>query len=87
MRMLESATEELATALTYVRHKPMSGNPLADALHLAIASHHGCDVLVTWNYHHLANPNKLDRISKLNEEMGLCVPRIVAPEQPIESGP
>ena len=81
MRMLDSGAAELATALTYVRHKLMPGNPLADALHLAIASHHYCDVLVTWNYHHLANPNKLDRISRLNEEMGLSVPRILAPEQ------
>jgi predicted nucleic acid-binding protein len=80
LRVLKSGTAELTTALTYVRHKVMPGNPLADALHLAIASHHRCDVLVTWNYHHLANLNKLDRIRRLNEELGLSVPRIVTPE-------
>lgn len=84
LRLLESGTPELATAVTYVRHKIMPVNPLADALHLAIASHHECDVLVTWNYHHLANPNKLDRISRLNEEMGLSVPRILTPKQLLE---
>lgn len=67
-----------------MRHKVMPGNPLADALHLAIASHLQCDVLVTWNYHHLANANKLDRIATLNEEMGLSVPRILDPEQLME---
>jgi hypothetical protein len=66
LRRLRSGPAELTTALTYMRLKVMPGNPLADALHLAIASHHQCDVLVTWNYQHLANPNKLDRIRKLN---------------------
>jgi predicted nucleic acid-binding protein len=63
----------------------MPGNPLADALHLAIASHRRCDILITWNYHHLANPNKLDRIIKLNEEMGISVPRILTPKQLLEN--
>jgi predicted nucleic acid-binding protein len=86
LRRLRSGPAELATALAYMRHKVMPGNPLADALHLAIASHHRCDVLVTWNYHHLANPNKLDRIRKLNAEMGLSLPRILTPEQLLEGG-
>ncbi|HEX6371244.1 MAG TPA: PIN domain-containing protein [Longimicrobium sp.] len=79
LHVIDSGTAELTTALTYVRLKVMPGNPLADALHLAIASHHRCDVLLTWNYHHLANPNKLYRIKKLNEELGLFVPRILSP--------
>jgi len=86
LRRLRSGPAELATALAYMRHKVMPGNPLADALHLAIASHHQCDVLVTWNYHHLANPNKLDRIRKLNAEMGLSLPRILTPKQLLEGG-
>jgi hypothetical protein len=45
---------------------------------------HECDFLVTWNYHHLANPNKLDRIRKLNMELGLSVPRILTLEQLLE---
>jgi predicted nucleic acid-binding protein len=85
LRLIRSGTVELATALAYVRHRLMPGNPLADALHLAIASHRRFDVLVTWNYHHLANPNKLDRIIKLNEEMGISVPRILTPKQLLEN--
>jgi predicted nucleic acid-binding protein len=84
LRRLRSGPAELTTALIYVRHKVMPGNPLGDALHLAIASHHQCDVLLTWNYHHLANPNKLDRIRKLNAGMGLSLPRILDPEQLME---
>ncbi len=39
---------------------------------------------MTWNYHHLANPNKLDRIRKLNMELRISVPRILTPEQLLE---
>jgi predicted nucleic acid-binding protein len=86
LRRLRSGWAELTTALIYMRHKVMPANPLADALHLAIASHHRCDVLVTWNYHHLANPYKLDRIRKLNAAMGLSLPRILTPKHLLEGG-
>ena len=66
-------------AATYIRHRLMPMDPEGDALHLAMASYHRCDALATWNFHHLANPNKLDRIKKLNEELGLSVPRILSP--------
>jgi predicted nucleic acid-binding protein len=67
------------TVAVYLQHKIMPRDPEGDAMHLALASHYGCDVLVTWNFHHLANPNKLDRIRRLNEDLGLAVPRILSP--------
>lgn len=39
-----------------------------------------------WNYHHLANPTKLDRIRRLNEELGISVPRILTPQDLMEEG-
>jgi predicted nucleic acid-binding protein len=42
---------------TYIQHKVMPANPAGDALHLALASYHKCDFLVTWNCEHLANAN------------------------------
>jgi len=73
-------------AALYVRHQIMPADLEGDALHLALASYYDCDVLVTWNYHHLANPNKLDRIRKLNEALELFVPRILTPQQLLEEG-
>src|SRR5438105_4261472 len=40
---------------TYRSQKLMPKNPAGDALHLALASYHKCDFLVTWNCQHLAN--------------------------------
>jgi predicted nucleic acid-binding protein len=84
LKVLRSSAAIELTARTYIRHKLMPQDPEGDALHLALASHHRCGALVTWNYHHLANPNKLDRIIALNEELGLFVPRICTPKDLLE---
>jgi predicted nucleic acid-binding protein len=66
---------------TYLRHKLMPSRPVpADATHLALASHHECDFIVTWNCQHLANPNKASHIRRINSALGLHVPKLVTPE-------
>lgn len=47
---------------TYISHHIMPNDPAGDALHLAIASFHKCDFLLTWNCRHLANANKFGHI-------------------------
>ncbi len=64
---------------TYIRHSLMPGDPAGDALHLALASFHGCDFLLTWNCNHLANANKYPHIRRVNTMLGLYVPAIVTP--------
>lgn len=63
----------------YVRHKVMPADPGGDALHLAMASYHKCDFLVTWNCLHLANGNKFAHIRRVNTMLGLFVPALVTP--------
>jgi predicted nucleic acid-binding protein len=58
----------------YVRHKLMPADPAGDALHLALASYHKCDFLVTWNCRNLANANKFGHIRRVNTMLGLFVP-------------
>ena len=64
---------------TYVNHHVMPANPTGDALHLALASHHKCDFLLTWNCRHLANANKFSHIRTINGLLGLFVPSLVTP--------
>jgi predicted nucleic acid-binding protein len=53
---------------------------IADALHVAIASYHKIDYLVTWNFGHLANVRRQARIRLFNTAAGFYVPMIVTPE-------
>ena len=64
---------------TYISHHVMPNDPVGDALHLAVASFHKCDFLVTWNCRHLANANKFGHIRRVNTLLGLFVPAIVTP--------
>jgi hypothetical protein len=64
---------------TYTDHHLMPANPAGDALHLALASHHKCDFLLTWNCKHLANANKLGHIRAVTVMLGLFVPSLMTP--------
>jgi hypothetical protein len=57
----------------------MPANPVGDALHLALASFHRCDFLVTWNCKHIANANKFGHIRRVNSMLGLFNPALVTP--------
>lgn len=53
---------------------------LADAMHVALASYHKIDYLVTWNFGHLANVRRQARIRLFNLSAGFHVPQIVTPD-------
>jgi predicted nucleic acid-binding protein len=74
---VEPAISEIVQA--YIRHRVMPADPGGDALHLALASLHKCDFLVTWNCQHLANANKFGHIRRVNTMLGLFVPALVTP--------
>ena len=63
----------------YIQHQVMPRDPVGDALHLALASFHKCDFLLTWNCNHLANANKYRHIQRVNTLLGLYVPTLVTP--------
>lgn len=64
----------------YVLHRLMPSRPsTADAMHLALASFSHCDFIVTWDSKHLANPNKVMHIRRINSVLNLHVPELVTP--------
>ena len=74
---IEPGIAEIVQA--YIRHKLMPADPAGDALHLALASYHKCDFLVTWNCRNLANANKFEHIRRINTMLGLFVPILATP--------
>ena len=63
----------------YIANHVMPNDPGGDAFHLAIASFHRCDFLVTWNCRHIANANKFGHIRRVNGILGLGNPALVTP--------
>ena len=79
--LIEIETSVLEIVETYIRRSVMPVDPVGDALHLALASYHKCDFLLTWNCKHLANANKFAHIQRVNGMLGLFVPNLVTPLQ------
>lgn len=77
MLPIEAAITDIVASC--IRRKVMPADPTGDALHLAIASFHKCDFLVTWNCQHIANANKFGHIRRVNNLLGLFVPALVTP--------
>ena len=77
--LLAIEPEVVEIAEVYIARRVMPADPAGDALHLAIASFHSCDFLVTWNCRHLANANKFGHIRRVNTLLGLFVPELVTP--------
>jgi hypothetical protein len=52
-----------------------------DAVHIAIATMHGMDYLLTWNCAHLANAEIIPKVRAVCENAGYVCPMICTPEE------
>lgn len=73
----DAAVDALAQA--YIKNLVMPRKHLGDAWHLAYATFHGFEFLLTWNCNHLANANKRRHLETINWRLGFETPEIVTP--------
>lgn len=85
LEQLEMADEAAILAEGYITRGIFHRKYIADALHVALASVHKIDYLVTWNFGHIANVRKQARIRMFNAAAGFFVPMIVTPEFLVEN--
>ncbi|MFH1268272.1 MAG: type II toxin-antitoxin system VapC family toxin [Planctomycetota bacterium] len=77
--VLPITDEVVEIAQVYIDKLVMPLDPQGDALHLALASYHKADFLLTWNCRHLANANKFHHIRVVNFELALPCPVLTTP--------
>ena len=77
---LDIAEEVAILAEGYVERGIFHRKYIADAIHVALASFHKIDYLVTWNFGHIANVRKQARLRLFNTTAGFFSPVIVTPE-------
>ena len=71
--------DTIADALLAAHLLPNSAR--SDAEHVATATVHSVEYLLTWNCKHIANAETLPRIYRLLTDMGCSPPLIVTPEE------
>lgn len=75
-------TEESETlAALYLQEILILQGALRDSLHLAIATAHGMDYLLTWNCMHIARGEVKKALEKINARQGIATPTICTPEE------
>ena len=68
----------LAEKLIELKAMPRKG---LDSLHLACASYYEIDYLLSFNYKHIVNDNKMDFLRKTVKGLKYELPKIVSPER------
>ena len=76
---LSREVEELAELLVAERVMPAPSTS-GDAVHVAVATIHGMDYILTWNVKHLANPNKRTHFGLICMKLGLLAPTLITPD-------
>ncbi|MCX7014167.1 MAG: type II toxin-antitoxin system VapC family toxin [Candidatus Sumerlaeota bacterium] len=79
---LSPEAERLAGA--YIRAGLVPRKALRDALHIAVASVHNLDYLLTWNCAHIAGGIVRRRLAMFHEKARLPLPTICTPEELME---
>lgn len=80
LEQLEIAEEVAILAEGYIERGIFHRKFIGDAIHVALASFHKIDYLVTWNFGHIANVRKQARLRLFNTAAGFFSPVIVTPE-------
>lgn len=86
MELVSTTAEAVALAETLVRAHALPEKARADAMHVALATVHGADMLLTWNCRHIANGVMLPKIYSTLERTGYRPPAIVTPTQLLDAG-
>lgn len=60
---------------------PLPKKAVVDALHIAVATVHGMDYLLTWNCKHIANAEMQSKIAAVCRWSGFEPPVICTPEE------
>ena len=75
----EQQVNELTQAILSVGLLPKKAYP--DAAHVAVATVHKIDYLLTWNCKHLANAQIMRKIGSVCQRLGHRMPIICTPEE------
>ena len=79
--MLEVSESAVTLTRTLLAKGLIPTKAASDAIHIAVASAHGMDYLVTWNFKHIANPYIRAHLRQVVLDCGLMLPVICTPEE------
>ncbi|MFC1717397.1 PIN domain protein [Candidatus Poribacteria bacterium] len=81
VEIVSLAEEAEALALRYINDGVVNAGHIADAQHIAIASVERVDVLVSWNFRHIVNLDRIHAFNSVNLRLGYPILEIRSPRE------
>ena len=82
--VLEYTDEAEHLAAAYLSAKILPSASIEDARHIAVATCHNLDDLVSWNFKHLVNFRRIRLVHLLHDQLGYKRIDIISPQEVIE---
>ena len=83
---IELTEEAIKLADTYVSEKVVGQTSLEDCRHIALATINKVDVLVSWNFKHIVNLDRIKGYNSVNLRLGYQIIEIRSPKDLINYG-
>ena len=80
-RYLEMTDETKTLALLYIEEKALGQASRNDAYHIALASANRVDCLISWNFKHIVNYDKIKMFNAINMRLGYPLIDIRSPRE------
>ena len=81
IEMLEATVEAVELASAYIAENVVGMTSYADCLHIAIATINNADVLVSWNFKHIVNVERIRGYNSINIKNGYHELEIRSPRE------
>lgn len=78
---VEITPEAVNLADTYIRDKVVGKASRADCIHIALATIHKVDILVSWNFKHIVNISRIRGYNSVNLRLGHQTLEIRTPKE------
>ena len=84
IEFLETTNEATELADTYIKENVVGETCRADCLHIALATLNNADILVSWNFKHIVNVNRIRGYNSVNYRHGHKMLEIRTPREILE---
>lgn len=84
IEFIETTDEATLLADTYINENVVGETSRADCLHIAMATIHNADILVSWNFKHIVNVNRIRGYNSVNYRHGHKLLEIRTPREILE---
>ncbi|MDT3739765.1 MAG: PIN domain-containing protein [Candidatus Kapabacteria bacterium] len=84
VQFIDISNEAIELAEQYLNENVVGKTSRADCLHIALATLNYADILVSWNFKHIVNVNRIRGYNSVNYKMGHKILEIRTPREILE---